>query len=113
MITTVYVFFPGTKSSKSPRDIESWEIFRWPAAVVEALLPQATRAARPVPIPARLLRAQLPRATEVVEAAKLTEETETAVDEAEALLWELHDFVLQVEAHEGLSGSETLIRTQS
>ena len=51
-------------------------------------------------------------ALEVVEAAVLSEETETAVDDAERLKWELHDFVLQVEAHEHLTGSETLIRMQ-
>jgi hypothetical protein len=113
MTTTVYVFFPATKSSKTPRDIESWQMFHWPAAVVKAFIPQAFDTSRPVPIPARLLRQQLPRATEVVEAAVQSEETETAVDQAEALKWQLHDLVLQVEAHEHLTGSETLIRTQS
>jgi hypothetical protein len=113
MHTTVYVFFPGTKKGLAPRDIASWEMFHWPAAVVHAFIPQASRTSKPVPIPARLLRAQLPKVTEVVEAAVKSEETETAMDDAERLLWELHDFVLQVEAHEHLTGQETLIRTQA
>jgi hypothetical protein len=63
-------------------------------------------------VPARYLRERLAAALELVEAAVSTEETETAVDEAEALCWQLRDLVLQCEAHQHLSGQETLLRTQ-
>src|SRR3954452_2333973 len=111
MQITVYVFFPGTKSSKSPRDIESWEMFHWPAVVVETLFPQAVWH-RTTSGPARYLRERLAAAIDLVEAAVQSEETETAMDDAEALSWQLRDLVLQCEAHEHLTGQETLIRTQ-
>src|SRR3954453_20108322 len=112
MTAIVYAFFPGTKGSDARRDIESWEMFHWPAVVVQAFLPQAWQHGM-VSVPARLIRQQLGSALEVVEAAKLTEETETAGDDAGALMWQRRECVLQVEAHEHLTGSETLIRTQS
>ena len=111
MHTTVYVFFPGKQEGDAQGDIASWEMYHWPAVVVEALLPQAVWH-RPTSVPARYLRERLAAALELVEAAVSTEETETAVDEAEALCWQLRDLVLQCEAHEHLSGQETLIRTQ-
>ena len=55
---------------------------------------------------------RLAAALALVEAAAQSEETETAMDDAEALSWQLRDLVLQCEAHEHLSGQETLIRTQ-
>ncbi len=112
MHTTVYVFFPGKQEGDAQGDIQSWEMYHWPAVVVEALLPQAVWHGM-LSVPARRLRERLPRAIEVVEAAARSEETETAQDDAEALIWELTDFVRQCEAHEHLTGSETLFRTQS
>ena len=111
MTTTVYVFFPGKQEGDAPGDIASWEMFHWPAVVVQALLPQAVWH-RPTSVSARYLRERLAAALELVEAAVSTEETETAVDEAEALCWQLRDLVLQCEAHEHLTGQETLLRTQ-
>ena len=110
MNAIVYAFFPGKRGSDAKRDVESWYLYHWPAAVVAKLLPQAGSVGRAVACSARLLRERLPSAIEVVEAAALSEETETAMDEAERLAWELRDFVRQCEAHEQLSGQETLIR---
>ncbi len=110
MEAIVYAFFEGKKGSAHERCIVDWTVNYWPAVVVHALLPQALQHEM-VEVSARLLRLRLPRVIEVVEAAVLSEETETAVDDAERLVWELRDFVRQVEAHEHLSGQETLIRT--
>jgi hypothetical protein len=64
-------------------------------------------------VPARYLRERLSAAIDLVEAAVQSEETETAMDDAEALSWQLRDLVLQCEAYEHLTRQETLIRTQS
>ena len=101
METTVYVFFPGNQESDARRDIESWEMYHWPAVVVEALFPQAAWH-RVTSVPARYLRERLSAAIDLVEAAVQSEETETAMDDAEALSWQLRDLVLQCEAYEHL-----------
>src|SRR4051812_6037410 len=72
-------------------------MYHWPAVVVEALFPQAAWH-RVTSVPARYLRERLSAAIDLVEAAVQSEETETAMDDAEALSWQLRDLVLQCEA---------------
>ena len=73
MTTTVYVFFPGRQEGDAPGDIASWEMFHWPAEVVEALLPQAVWH-RATSVSVRHLRERLAAALALVEAAVATEE---------------------------------------
>jgi hypothetical protein len=87
----VYALFEGTPNQGGQHHIDSWEMFYWPAVVVAQLLPQALESNKPVWVSARLLRQRLPGVLEVVAAAVSTEETETTVDEAEALSWQLRD----------------------
>src|SRR3954454_20170260 len=109
METVVYAFFEGKQGSEHERCIVDWNVYYWPAVVVRALLPQALQHEM-VEVPARLLKERLPRAIEVVETAARSEETETAMDDAERLMWEVRDFVRRAEAHQAETARETLIR---
>lgn len=106
----VYAFFRGGEKGKHQERINGWNIYHLPAEVAAELLPQAMTSSRPVAIPAQLLRAQLARALDLVEMAICQEETETVVDDAERLCWQLRDFVAQCEAQERETGQPVLIR---
>jgi hypothetical protein len=109
----VHAFFRGGAKGTHQERITGWKVYHLPAEVAAELLPQAVTGNRPVVIPARLLRAQLARAIDIVEAAISLEETETVVDDAEQLCWLLRDFVTQCEAAEQETGHPVLFRASS